>query len=185
MDLRNKLSSLSVSPRKILKIVIGLSVVMLLMWLFTLSQIDYTEDTGGREVFQKEQQADSLSTAADDSTKSEAAEVNRYGESSNMFSNGLVTFFVLIIILGLIWFWIDRSERSDSPKKGRELGSYALGEGVQLKIIRINNEIWILGVASSSVDLLHRYTEEEWKESEAEPQKADRDSFAKLFRSKI
>lgn len=185
MDLRDKLSSLSVSPRKILKIAIGLSVILLLLWLFTLSQINYTDNTGGREVFQQEQQADSLSTAAGDSTKSVAAEGSRYRESSDMFSNGLVTFFILLAILGLIWFWVDRSGNSDSPKKGREIGSHALGEGVQLKIIRMNNEIWVLGVTSSSVNLLHRYTEEEWEETENVPLKADRDSFKKLFRSKI
>ena len=185
MDLRDKLSSLSVSPPKILKIVIGLSVVLLLMWLFTLSQIDYTrKDAGNREVFQQEQTRDTHSA---DSSNSEAGAVDGYRDSSSMFSNGLVTFFVLIIILALIWFWVDRSQTSVSTKKRREIGSHSLGEGVQLKIIRVNNEVWVLGVASASVNLLHRYPKDEWEEPEASPQATgtDSDTFAKLFRDKI
>lgn len=189
MDLRDKLSSLSVSPPRILKIVIGLSVVLLLMWLFTLSQIDYTgENTANREVFQQEQAADSLSA---DSAASEAGDMNRdadrYGGSSDMFSNGLVTFFVLAIILAAIWFWIDRSEGSVPAAKGRQIDSHSLGEGGQLKIIRVNKEVWVLGVTSTSVNLLHRYSEDEWKETKDAYQTTDTgtDAFAKLFRSKI
>lgn len=185
MDLRDKLSSLSVSPPRILKIVIGLSVVLLLMWLFTLSQIDYTgADTGTREVFQQQQAADSLLA---DSAATEAADPDRYGGSSDMFSNGLVTFFVLAIILAAIWFWIDRSEGSVPAAKGRAIDSHTLGEGGQLKIIRVNKEVWVLGVTSTSVNLLHRYAEDEWKETkEANPATgAGRDTFAHLFRSKI
>ncbi|SHG14491.1 Flagellar biogenesis protein FliO [Fodinibius roseus] len=185
MDLRDKLSSLSVSPPRILKIVIGLSVVLLLMWLFTLSQIDHTgENTGGREVFQQEQAADSLSA---DSAASEAGDADRYGGSSDMFSNGLITFFVLVIILAAIWFWIDRSEGAVPPAKGREIDSHTLGEGGQLKIIRMNSEVWVLGVTSASVNLLHRYAEDEWKETKDAYQTADTGTytFGSLFRSKL
>lgn len=187
MDLREKLSSLSISPKKVLKIVIGLSVVLLLMWLFTLSQIDYTGKSGDRKVFKSEQAIDSLSAEADTSS-SEATEVSRYNNSSNLFINGLLTFFVLVVILGLIWFWADRSGGGSArSKKGRQVDNQILGEGAQLQIIRMNNEkeVWVLGVTSSSVNLLHRYTDEEWEESEKEHGKTASDTFSKLFRSKL
>ena len=42
MDFRQQLASSSSNPQKMLKIVISISVVMLLIWLFVVARMDYT-----------------------------------------------------------------------------------------------------------------------------------------------
>lgn len=184
MDLREKLSTLSVRPTKVLKIVIGLSVVLLLMWLVILSQVNYTEGNYSDHSDTAQQQADSV--VAGDSLSTTAAQ-RKYSDdsSTDVFSNGLLTFFVLLVILGGIWLWLQQKESSVSRTKQRELGSQILGEGAQIKIIRINKEIWVLGVTSNSVNLLHRYSEEEWTEKISEEESTKTPIFQKLFRSEM
>jgi flagellar biogenesis protein FliO len=184
MDLRDKLSSLSVSPQKILKIVIGLSVVLLLLWLLTLSQIDYSKEPDTGQLTAKKEMVDS--TIVKKPVLDRASfEERSYSESSGIFTNGLVTFVVLLVILIGVWFWLGRKEQGTLPEKQREIDSSIIGEGAQLKIMRINNEVWVLGVTSGSVNLLHRYPENEWDETPPEMPGNGEDIFAQIFKNKM
>jgi flagellar biogenesis protein FliO len=184
MDLRDKLSSLSVSPQKILKIVIGLSVVLLLLWLLTLSQIDYSKEPDAEQLVEKKEMVDSTIVNKPVLDRS-SLEKSSYSESSGIFTNGLVTFVVLLVILIGVWFWLGRKEQGSLPKKQREIDSSIIGEGAQLKIMRINNEVWVLGVTSGSVNLLHRYPENEWDERPPEMPKNGEDMFTQIFKKKL
>lgn len=190
MDLRDKLSSLDVPPSKILKIVLGLAVVLLLMWLFTLSHIDYNQGPDAEDYIKTEANADSTEQVFSPKENKGIAEnktedIRSYEQSSGVFTNGLITFLVLLVVLIMVWFWIDRKQSGRSTSRGRELDSQVLGEGAKLKIIQINKEIWVVGVTSSSVNLLHRYSQEEWKEKNQEQDPENKDVFRKLFKSQM
>ncbi|PAU94613.1 hypothetical protein CK503_07410 [Aliifodinibius salipaludis] len=185
MDLRDKLSSLDVAPSKILKIVIGLAVILLLMWLFTLSQVDYNQGPNAEEYVKSEAKADTTEIISSEGQESKAKEVRSYEQSSGMFTNGLVTFLVLLVVLIIVWFWVDRKQSGQTKRRGRELDSQVLGEGAKLKVIQINEEVWVVGVTSSSVNLLHRYPQDEWKEETDEQDSENKDLFRKLFKSEM
>ena len=178
MDLREHLSSLSADPQKILKIVVGISAVLLLMWLFMISRMEYTTDRQRTKAVVSER-VDSLQTLLKQK-KTDPALAKK--ESSGMFMNAVTTFLVLLAVLGLVWFWTSRKNGSDAKRKGREIDSQPLGEGAQMKIVEVNGEVWVLGVTSSSVNLLHRYPESEWTEQIEES--TDQLNFSKIFKSK-
>lgn len=187
MDLRDTFSSLDASPKKILKIVIGISVILLLLWLLTISQMDYGNDVAHkdhRSVFKTEAKADTAAIKAD-SSKVLPSPVQDSDESSNLFANGLLTFVVLLILLGGIWIWIDRKAAPVNDGNHRQIATIRLDEGAKIQIIRVNREIWVLGVTGSSVNLLHRYSDNEWKEELQNPQTENKDIFKKLFKSQM
>ena len=184
MDLRETFSSLDASPNKILKIVIGISVVLLLMWLLTISQMDYGNDVAPkdrRSVFKTAAKADSVATQSD---STEMSPVKADDESPGLFSDGLVTFFVLLVILGGIWVWVDRKAPQAKSGDRRQIANVPLDEGAKLKIIRINEEIWVLGVTGNSVNLLHRYSKSEWNEELKDPEE-NKELFKKLFKNQM
>ncbi len=178
MDLREHLSSLSTSPKKILKIVIGIAAVMLLMWLFMISRMEYSADRQNTKA-EASQRVDSLQTLLNQQKKKP---VLAEKESSGMFMNALTTFMVLLVVLGGLWFWVSRKEGSDDQRKGREISSQVLGEGAQMKVMEVNGEVWVLGVTAHSVNLLHRYSKSDWTEQIEEGSKQS--NFSKIFKSK-
>lgn len=183
MDLRNKLSSLDIPPGKILKIVLGLALILLLMWLFTLSHIDYAQGPDAQQYITSQAQSDSASVLG--SSSKGAKEITSYEEPSSIFTNGLTTFLVLLVVLVMIWFWVDHKQSDKGRGDHRELASHVLGEGARLKIIQINEEVWVLGVTSSSINLMHRYAQNDWKEQAPDVESGSGDIFRKLFKSKM
>jgi len=183
MDLRDKRSSLDVPPGKILKIVLVLALVLLLMWLFTLSHVDYNQGPDAEEYIKSNAKADTTQVVKP--KQSEAKEVTSYEQTSGLFTNGLITFLVLLVVLLMVWFWVDRKQSGGSAVKQRALESQLLGEGAKLKIIRINQEIWVVGVTSSSVKLLHRYSQDEWTEDIPEEDSKNKDVFRKFFKNQM
>jgi len=183
MDLREKLSSVPGGSRKVLKIVLGLSFILLLIWLLTLSYLDVGESSTGPQAFISEQPVDSVSTAPSAfSPKPSADESSK--DSPALFSNGIIIFFVLAVSLVIIWFWFERKGANAPGGIQREVDSLPLGEGANMKIITINEEVWIIGTTSNSVNLLHRYPKEDWKE-QLPDEEASPKSFAALFRDKL
>src|SRR5690554_7997249 len=104
MDLRQFLSSSSVSPQKILKIVLSVSVVLLVMWLFMVSRMEYTNASEPENPAVQEARTDSLRSLLNQRDEEEA--VSRSDEkSSNIFLNAFTTFLILVTLLGVVWFW--------------------------------------------------------------------------------
>ncbi|MDI6403043.1 flagellar biosynthetic protein FliO, partial [Balneolaceae bacterium ANBcel3] len=66
----------------------------------------------------------------------------------------------------------------------KEVGSQQLAPGKQLKVMEINNEIWVLGMGSDSITLLHRYPKDEWKDRSSPDDSASGSTFFELFSSK-
>jgi len=183
MDLREKLSTVPGSSRKVLKIVLGLSFILLLIWLLTLSYIDGGESSYGPQAFVNEQPVDSVTTttngkAVDSLTKKANT------DSPALFSNGLIIFFVLAASLLVIWFWFERKGPNAPVGIRREIDSVPLADGANMKILMINEEVWVVGTTSNTVNLLHRYPKDEWKEKVAEEEPSQK-SFTTLFRDKL
>lgn len=129
------------------------------MWLLMVSQME----TGNTPV----NTSDTVSQSRADSLKNVLSESDggRYTSderSGNIFMNAFTTFLILTTILGVVWLWSRAKPQTKDKKEFAELGSQLLGQNAQLKIIEINNEVWVMGVTAHSVNLLHRYDKEEW-----------------------
>lgn len=176
MDLRQYISG--GNPRKIIGIVISMSVVLLILWLFMVSRMDY----------QSAPEADPPSTERRDSVrvmmgKSDTGFVAEE-RSSSIFFNAFTTFVVLIIILAGVWFWVRRkSSYGSTGRLFKEYGQQAIGPGHQLKVMEVNNEIWVLGISTDSVSLLHRYPKEQWNEP-IPPENRSGQNFYDMFSGK-
>ncbi|MEX0944445.1 MAG: flagellar biosynthetic protein FliO [Balneolaceae bacterium] len=183
MDLRHFLSSSSVNPKQILKVVLSLSVVMLVIWLFMVSRMELSGPGNTLDPANVER-ADSIRTAI--SAERNPRVESRSESEPNIFMNAVTTFIVLISILGVIWVITRRksAEGSSDHRKLVEIGEHLLGNGAQIKIIELNEEIWVLGVTSGNVNLLHRYQKDDWKEELNIPQARD-GNFLDYFKSKL
>lgn len=181
MDFKKYLSAGSTDPKQILKFVLGFAAVMLVLWLIMVSRMDFTA-TGDPATAEARERGDSLRSAI---TRNEGQPQSREmsQESPNIFFNALTTFLILITLLGLVWIWSRSKGNSTERRKGmfHELGGQILGQGAQLKVIEINNEIWIMAISEGSVNLLHRYSKDEWTE-EIEAKEPVETSFYKLFK---
>lgn len=181
MDFKKYLSAGSTDPKQILKFVLGFAAVMLVLWLVMVSQMDFS-GSGDPATPEDRMRADSLRSAiSQNDGPIQSAESGE--ESPDIFFNALTTFLILITLLGLVWIW-SRS-KGNSPERNtnmfNELGGQMLGQGTQLKVIEINNEIWVMGVSEGSVSLLHRYAKEDWA-GKIEPDEPIESSFYKMFK---
>ncbi len=171
-------------PRNILGFVISLAVVMLVLWLFVVSRMDYQSNDAPdpNTTAASQERIDSVRVMMG-RTDTVVVEEDR---SSNIFFNALTTFVVLLILLGGVWLW-SRKKLGSSTTKGtyfRDIGEHAIGPGQQLKVIEINNEIWVLGVGADSVTLLHRYPKDQWKEEIPAGHDHESRSFYDMFSGK-
>lgn len=177
MELKNYLSSTSVDPQKILKIVLAFAAIMLVLWLIMISRMDFDgENDTADQITQN--RTDSLRIALN---KEDLNKPSTEQRSSNIFLNAFTTFIVLITILGLVWFWSRKKPATSQKTDLKEIGDHMLGQGAQLKIVEINEEIWVMGVTSNNVTLLHRYPRDEWTGTIKNPESDDK-SFYQMFR---
>ena len=72
----------------------------------------------------------------------------------------------MIVVLGSIWLWTLKKKKHTIKQDQdiKDISQRVIGQGVQIKILEINEEMWILGV-TNSVNLLHRYKKNEWHPS--------------------
>ncbi|MDG5766737.1 flagellar biosynthetic protein FliO [Balneolales bacterium ANBcel1] len=171
------------NPRNILGIVISISVVLLVLWLIVVSRMDYS--SSGRP----DPAADPSTQERRDSVrvmmgKSDTAFVDE-DRSTGLFFNAFTTFIVLMVLLAGVWFW-SRRKTGDTKTSGflKDIGEHTVGAGHQIKVIEINNEIWVLGVSAESVTLLHRYPKEKWVDPIPDESEQDSSSFYNLFSGK-
>lgn len=186
MDLRQLLSSTSASPGNVLKMVISISVVLLVMWLFMVSRMQLTENHSDLRSEERIERSDSLRMAfRGETAATEQAEPAGREQRPGIFFNAFTTFIVLISILAVVWVWA-RKRGVGNSRNGpfTFLHEQAAGHGVTLRVVELNGEIWVLGLTSSSVNLLHRYRKEEWMEKmpEQEAEVTTENSFLDHFK---
>lgn len=172
MDFYKAFSKSGKKPQSILKIVIGFSVVLLVIWLFMVSKMDTTTVTQSVEPEVQErtmglqQSLRATSAEAEKTGFSGSQEVSKK-EAPELFQNAFVTFIIMVSLLGGAWVWIKKKGGGNgaSKIKSRELDSHSMGDSSQLKFLEINEEIWVIGMSENGINLLHRYPKTEWKES--------------------
>lgn len=172
MDFYKALSKSGKKPQSMMKIVIGFSVALLVMWLFMVSRMDTTTVAQSSEPEVQErtmglQESLRASKTGTDSVKAaQASGQVEKKEAPDLFQNAFITFMVLIVSLGGLWFWAKKKGQgaNASESKSRELDAHSLGENSQLKFLEINEEIWVVGMSENGINLLHRYPKAEWKE---------------------
>lgn len=181
MDLRNFLASTQQSPKNILKIVISLSVVLLVIWLFLVSRMELNGSVSTDP--QSVERTDSLRSALSGGNQSQ--ETNQES-SPNIFMNAFTTFMVLGTILVIVLIFMKKGNGQTINKQLNEIEGYVLGQGAQIKVVEMNDEIWVIGITSSQINLLHRYNEDEWKyKNEISSESGADNSFYNLFKKKL
>lgn len=164
-DWKNAPPSLPGDPKRFLKIVLSISFGLLVLWVFVMAQTDRSE----RQTVsvEEQQRLDSLRQALG----TDGQDLRRQTESQGMFFNALTTFLVLGGLAIAFWWWYSRKYSTANPPAGggavaKVVGNQQIGLGQEIKVIEINDEYWVLGVSSQSVNLLHRYQKDEWKSPE-------------------
>lgn len=183
MDFKKYMSGSTADPKQILKFVLGFAAVMLVLWLVMVSQMDF-DSTGSASTPEEQMRADSLRSAiSQNDGVPQSQRASSEEESPNIFFNALTTFLFLITILGLVWIWSRTKGSAPVPTTDmfKEIGGQNLGQGSQLKVIEINNEIWVMGVSDGAVSLLHRYDKEDWA-GDIEPPEPIESNFYKIFK---
>ena len=180
MDLRSLLASSQQNPKNILKVVISLSVVILVIWVFLVSRMELGVN-GNTSDAQSVERTDSLRSALNRDSQFQG---ERDEDSPNIFMNALTTFLVLGAILIIVLVFMKKGNGRMTNKQLKELEGYVLGQGAQIKVVVMNDEVWVLGITSSQINLLHRYSKEEWKQ-QIDPQTGTDKSFYKMFKNKL
>lgn len=186
MDLQKILSQSTGKPQKLLKIVLAISVVMLVLWLFLISKID-TGNVAQSQQPEVQQRTEGLKQSLLTPENEEAPVIKAEREQPDMMKNAFVTFFIMIGILGGIWLWTKRKgAQTGEAGNSRELGSHTLAPGSELKFLLINEEVWVVGLTAGNVNLLHKYSKDEWKESNSAdqraPVRAPKNDFKSLYK---
>ena len=167
IDIREYLSSTSADPKRVLKVVITISVLLLVTWLVMVSRMDINGDVPDSDPAVMSR-VDSLRTSMMPADSSRAVSEQRSDRSPGLFLNAFTTFIILIAILAGVWFWIRKSPGMGSRSSYPEIRSQMLGQGAQLKVLQMHDEIWVLGVTTGSVRLLQSYSVEEWQKKGGE-----------------
>ncbi len=177
MDLRNIISSSNLKPGQILKVVISISVVLLVVWLFMISRMELSDQhsTSGAQTIER---TDNLRNSISENSNTQKT------RSSNIFQNAFTTFIVLLFILVIVFLITKNWQNKHSSQDLIKIAEHVVGQGAHLKVIEINNEVWVIGVTSSNVNLLHRYSKDEWNDLPI--QREDKEnSFKSIFNSKL
>ena len=191
MNLTSLLSQSTKQPKTILRIIISVSIGLLVLWIFLVSKMDLPS------------QRESILVNADTSqniinTRDNLLRQNQLSEKVDVtdeavsdedpiFQNAFTTFFVMIVILGGIWLWTIKKKKNiiNSNQGIKDISQYVIGQGVQLKIVEINEEVWVLGITTNSIDLLHRYKKNEWHSSkilDLDSEEISRGDFNSIFK---
>jgi flagellar biogenesis protein FliO len=192
MKLVSLLSHSNIKPTSILRIVISGSIGVLVFWVFLVSKMDLPSDknsllafsnTGKRVVELRK------ITEETQSIKTKPEEIQ--GHQIPMLQNAFTTFFVMVTILGGIWLWVRKKRKKVDHRDQtiKVITQHVIDSGTKLKIIEINNETWVLGITTNAVNLLHRYSKQDWHPSKAsnfdsnEAPTNNFNSILKLFRN--
>ncbi len=188
MNLTNLLSYSTKQPKTILKIVISVSIGLLVLWIFLVSKMELpTERNSVLVTADSTQSINALRSDLLGDSRETPTIAQAEAEQPPMFQNAFTTFLVMVTILGGVWLWVSRKKKTVnvSEQQISEITQHVIGQGVQLKIVEINDEVWVLGVTSNSVNLLHRYPKSEWHPSklpDPEPEEISGSDFNSIFK---
>ena len=112
MDLRKLLETSRQNPKKILRIVIAVSIVLLVMWLFMVSRMELAETSRPADP-QTVERTEHLRTAIAREGRSVDGSDS---QTPNIFMNAFTTFVIMVVILVIVLFWM-RSRQGKTPQR--------------------------------------------------------------------
>jgi flagellar biogenesis protein FliO len=169
MNLTNLLSHSTKQPKTILRIIISVSVGLLVLWIFLVSKMELPSEQNSVLVTSDSTQSvvELRNSLLGEERASQSDAVEGVAEETPIFQGAFTTFFVMVTVLGGVWLWTTRKKKKVEvgDQDIKEITQHVIGQGVQLKILEINDEIWVLGVTANAINLLHRYPKSEWHPS--------------------
>lgn len=191
---------LQASPRKMLGYVLSISVCFLLIWLLVAIRIESPMEPGTAD---QTGRLDSLriSLNSDQDTSPPATGMNEQiqslntGESNNIgsgFSKLFPAVLILFIAVILLWMWkkhgiTDQQTKNAFPKDLFEIvGRQEISSGQEILAVKVNNEFWVLGNGVNGLQLLKKYSAENWEgpnSSQNETEKNPGTVFSKILKS--
>ncbi len=156
----------------VLKPVLLLSVILLLLWMFTLSQTDHSE----QETISTEQQArlDSLRVVLG-TTESAPQRVE-----DNLFGNAFPVFLILILAIGVIWWWNQKKQTPENVLTN-VVAEQEIGPGQFIKVVSLGDDYLVLGVTSQQINLLKTVSKHDWNPTEFQKGKQPSSLFSKIL----
>jgi flagellar biogenesis protein FliO len=146
-------------PNKILSMVLALAAVLLVLWLIVVSGSGTSNPPDVSLSAEEQERLESVRSLRD-----QAGQMGIEDErADNMKSNVVTTFIVLMVMLAGVWWWSRRGVKHTSYRSSfKQVEQHMLGPGQTLQVMEINDEIWVLGVTGSTINLLHRCDRNEW-----------------------
>lgn len=191
---------LQASPRKMLWYVLSISVCFLLIWLLVAIRIESPMEPGtADQTGRLDSLRISLNSAQDTSPPAtgmnEQIQSLNTGESNNIgsgFSKLFPAVLILFIAVILLWMWkkhgiTDQQTKNAYPKDLFEIvGRQEISSGQEILAVKVNNEFWVLGNGVNGLQLLKKYSAENWEgpnSSQNEDQKSPKTVFSKILKS--
>lgn len=188
---------LQANPRKMLGYVLSISVCFLLIWLLVAIRFESpTEPESTDQTNRLDSLRISLNSAPD--TNNHAAGMMDQTQSpitgehksvgtgiGNLFPAVLILFIAII----LLWMWkkhgaTTQQSNTSLPEDLFEIiGRQEISSGQEIIAVKINNEFWVLGNGVNGLQLLQRYSTENWEGPELK-RKAEEEKKGSVF-SKI
>lgn len=168
MDFTKLIFQSGKKPKSVLRIVLSISIVLLVFWLFLVSRMDIDTRRNSKLVLTPTDSAATQSITQNLLNPSQASAQNKPAEEAQqesipLFQHAFTTFVVLMVVMGGVWLWTRKKiPHSNTVNVVTNIAEHSLGQGAQLKIIEINNEVWVLGLTTGALTLLHRYSQDEW-----------------------
>jgi flagellar biogenesis protein FliO len=95
--------------------------------------------------------------------------------------NALTTFLIMATILVLVWLWVRKQTDDPQKKTFTEIADHNLDADKKLKVLEINNEVWILAISADTVNLLHKFPKDDWG-GLSDMSESSESTFYKMFR---
>ncbi len=191
---------LQASPRKMLGYVLSISVCFLLIWLLVALRIDSPVETGTadqtgrldslRISLNSAQNINPSEAGLNEQTQSPNTEVsNNIGSGFDKLFPAVLILFIAVILL---WMWKKRGandqQRKDAISNGlfEIIGRQEISSGQEVVAVKINNEFWVLGNGVNGLQLLQKYSAENWEgpnSSQSENEKNPETVFSKILKS--
>lgn len=192
---------LQASPKKMLGYVLSISVCFLLIWLLVALRIESPTEPGTTD---QTGRLDSLRISLNSSqdANTPAAGMNDQTELPNTGGNnnegtGIGNLFPAVIILFiaivLLWMWKKRRSPDQQTKNALQnglfeiIGRQEISSGQEILAVKINNEFWVLGNGVNGLQVLQRYSTENWEGPNSPQKEIEKNSetvFSKILKSR-
>jgi flagellar biogenesis protein FliO len=147
-------------PNKILTMVLALAAVLLVLWLIVVAGSGGNNPPEVTMTPEEQERLESVRTLRDQAGQA----TENDDRADNMKSNVVTTFLVLMTLLAAVWWWSRRGVKTTIGGTGfKQIEHHHIGPGQSIQVLEINNEIWVLGVTSGNISLLHRYNHSDWE----------------------